>query len=170
MNSFLDLTNDVCLPVCEFQVLRPWNSNSSVNSSIMHNDFYTPVHRVKWNSEWNLLVWFAIPVFCRLSWVFSKQEPSDKFGLNSVQCLEHRYRHQVPFDDENKFLCSEKSTPDKYVKKLYISTTCSGLFDKPSPNSSIMHINNRNLIQDEASFWQVWNKMILLELLFQNVE
>ena len=110
--------------------------------------------------------------------VFLKQETSGKFGLNSVQCLE------IQSNDLNLDIISmsrlmtkinsyiqEKNTTHKYGKKLlYISTTCFGLFDQSSSFSSIMHINNRKLLQDGVSYLQILNKMILLKLLFQNVE
>ena len=51
-----------------------------------------------------------------------------------------------------------KNTNDKYVKMIYVSTTCFGLFDKASSVSSIMHINNRKLLQDEFSSLQKLNK------------
>ena len=71
----------------------------------------------------------------------------------------------------NFYVQKKKNTTDKCGKKiLCISTTCFGLFDQPSSVCSLMHIDNRKLLQDGVSSLPILNKMILQKLLFQKVE
>jgi hypothetical protein len=102
----------MCVPVCEFQ------SSQTVKFSL-ECEFQYHVQRFSYTCR-SEICWCDLQYqsFVGCHGCFSNQEPCGKFGLHSVQFHELRYRHQVLFDDENKFLCSEnkKNRTDKYFK------------------------------------------------------